>query len=282
MWKESYKVGLDFIDTQHKKLFEATQKLLDITQSADAAARKLECDKAILFLKEYAARHFAEEEEYMLSINYEELEKQKVLHRIFVSTIHTLEQKLRDLDFGIPAVKEFTGFLTTWLIYHVAGVDQRIGGKKRAAEDTSTVASSYINCFAQSVRNVLETMAGLTAGSVSFAPHRANDDDIRILVGLVGDHEGHSVFTFSRKFTFGLIKALTSIELTDIDELACSALCEMANIISGNASALISSSGANSDITTPQILSGPAKEESTGGFYLDTEFGRLAVSVDIA
>ena len=281
MWKESYKIGVEHIDKQHEELFSKTHELLQIIQGEDAVARMQECINVILYLKGYAVDHFAVEEEYMLSTNYSNIKKHKLLHKVFVDTVLALEQKLRNANFSIAIAKEITGFLSTWLIYHVAGIDQTLTKRMQIAEDTDSAASSYINCFAESLKNVLNTMVGLTAGSIIFAPHHKNADDIRIMVGLVGDREGSAVFTFSKEFTCGVIKSLMSIDITAIDELAYSALCEMTNIISGNASSLISAHGAASDISTPQIITDYDETNIDSVFYLDTELGRIAVAFDM-
>ena len=74
---------------------------------------------------------------------------------------------------------------------------------------------------------------------------------------------------------------MTSTELTKIDEFAYSALSEITNIISGNASARISASGRVSDIKTPQVITDFDDMDDRSGFYLDTELGRIAISVNV-
>jgi len=59
-------------------------------------------------------------------------------------------------------------------------------------------------------------------------------------------------------------------------------LSETTNIISGNASSLIAESGKTIDITTPKIISDfPMINTRSDGFYLDTDFGSMAVSVNV-
>ena len=281
MWKESYRVGIEFIDTQHKELFDTTDKLLRIIESQDDATRKQECMFAINFLKNYAARHFAEEEEYQFSINYSDIEAHKTLHRIFVATVLKLEKKLIDADFSIPTMKEVAGFLTAWLTYHVAGVDQKLKRKERLSEEKAALITSYIDCFAESTGEVLETMAGLSAQSVNYVTYSGSADDIRIMIGLIGEHKGEAVFTYTKEIAFYLIKTMAGMELTEVDELVYSTLCEMANIISGTASTRIFTSGRDIDIKTPKIISGFTGADNRSGVYFDTEFGRIAVSVNV-
>ena len=281
MWKESYRVGIDFIDAQHKELFDTTNRLLRITESPDSATRKQEGAAAVSFLKDYVVKHFAEEEEYQLSINYSDIEAHKTLHRIFAATVVRLEQKMLDNDYSIPVMKEIGGFLTTWLINHIARVDQKLKRKERLSEEKAAVITSYIDCFAESTDEVLMTMAGLTAKSANYATYSGSADDIRIMIGLIGEHKGEAVFTYSKEIAFSLIRTMAGMDLTEVDELVYSALCEMSNIISGSASIRITAGGTEIDIKTPTIIEGFSGADNRSGVYFDTEAGRVAVSVNV-
>lgn len=282
MWKESYRIGVDLIDSQHKELFDTTQTLLRIVESDDAVTRKQECINAIIFMQDYIVKHFSAEEEYQRSINYGDLETHKTLHRIFTAAINKSAKRLFDAEFTIPEIREYTGVLTTWLVYHVAGVDQKLKKKEMLPDEKPSPSATYAECFAQSAVKTLETLAELPAGRITYARYNGSDDDTRVMIGLVGDHEGEVVFSYSREISLNLIRAMTSMELTEIDELVCSALSETTNIISGNASSLIAESGKTIDITIPRIISDfPVIHSKKDGFFLDTDFGRMAVSVNV-
>ena len=70
--------------------------------------------------------HVETEEAYMESIQYEEMEVQRLAHDIFITRL-----KLMNLDeFDITKqheLEEFVEFLTEWLITHIAHMDKRIG-----------------------------------------------------------------------------------------------------------------------------------------------------------
>ena len=282
MWKERYKVGVELIDTQHKELFAMTETLLRIVESDDADARKQECVNAVSFLRGYVSKHFSAEEEFQKSINYSDIEAHMTLHRIFISTIENLALRLSNSEYAIPVIREFTGILTTWLIYHVTGVDQKLKTNERLHSERANPSASYAECFAQSAAKTLEALAGLSAGKVTYEHYSGNDDDIRVMIGLIGNHEGEAVFTYSKDITMNLIRSMTSMELTEADELVYSAVSETTNIISGNASSLISESGKEIDITTPKILDRFAVIDTKGdGFYIDTDFGRMAIEVNV-
>ena len=281
MWKESFIIGIDMIDEQHKRLCDMTGNLLRIIHEGDAEVKKKECISAILFLKDYAATHFAQEEEYQLSISYKDIVAHKALHRAFAATVDKLDQKLKDADYDAPTLKEIAGFLTAWLTYHIAGIDQKLKKQEALSSEEAAALSSYVQCLAQSTQSVLETMTGMGNNQITFETWPGGREDVRIMIGFIGDKTGEAIFTFTREMTFSLIRNLTSLEMTEIDELAFSALCEMTNIISGNASRLISATGKISDIKTPKVISDFAGTDNRSGFYVDTEMGRMAISVNV-
>ena len=283
MWKDSYRIGVEMIDAQHKELFDTTEALLKIVQSEDAVARKQECINAVIFLQKYTAAHFSAEEKYQASINYTDLEAHKTLHRIFIAAINKSAQRLFDAEFTVAEIREFTGVLSTWLIYHVAGVDQRLKTNEKLPDFKAYPSATYAEFFAQSAINTLKALAELPAGKITHAPYTDSGDDTHIAIGLVGDHEGEAVFSYSKEFSLKLICAMTATEQTEIDELVYSALSETTNIISGNASSLITETGEAADITTPRVVTEhPSADKKREEFYMDTDFGRLAVSVYVS
>ena len=283
MWKESYRIGDELIDSQHKELFDTTEALLNAIKSEDAVTRKQECINAIVFFRDYVTKHFAAEEEYQESIGYMDIEAHKTLHRIFAATIERETQNLFDDDFSEPTVKEFTGFLSMWLVYHVAGIDQKLKKNESLTFDKTSPTASYVDCFEQSVKKTLNTMAGLASCDIVYSPYKGKVDDIKVLIGLIGEPKGEVVFTYTKEIALNLLKAMTSIEHTEVDQLTCSAMSETTNIISGNASSLIAATGKDSDITTPTIVTDfPSISDRKEGFYVDTELGRMAIAINIA
>lgn len=281
MWKERYKLGVEMIDTQHKELFDNTEKLISIISGDCAEDKKEECIDIITFLKNYSDKHFAAEEEYQRSISYSDIEKHKTLHRVFTATVLSLEKKLIDADFSVSVLKDVAGFLTSWLTYHIVGIDQKYRKREHMEDEKASAIMSFVDCFEQSAVNVLETMAGTTNEKIMRDTYQGDEGDVRIMVGLIGDQTGEAFFTFTKEFAFNLIDIMTSIKITAVDELAYSALSEMSNIISGNASSLIAGSGKASDIMTPLIIKNFSGIDNRTGFYIDTELGRMAVSVNV-
>lgn len=279
MWKESYKIGVESIDKQHKALFCAVDDLLkEIKEKADKTAFQ----KTIQFLKEYVVYHFSEEEAYQASIGYAGLKEHQKLHQEFTSAILAYEKKLLDTDFSLSVVKDLAGTLTTWLIYHVAGEDQNFVQKNKPL--TEDKKQTMIESFSNGMIHVLETMANLNAQTIKN--HSLDIQkifgDIFIKIGIIGDMEGVAVFGFSKELAFNLVELMTSIRPEEVDEFIYSALSELANITSGNVTIQFAAKNLHCDITTPEIVA-DAKEinQSLEGTTIDTGIGGLDVLVNI-
>jgi len=125
MWQETFCIGMDIIDKQHRELFQKTEELLNEVRD-NSVKNKEKIVSMILFLKGYAVNHFADEEAYQLSIGYKGYDEHKKLHEKFVKTVLEHEKKMVDSDFAEKDVKEFTDTLAAWLLYHVIDADKKI------------------------------------------------------------------------------------------------------------------------------------------------------------
>ena len=128
MWKESYRVGVDLIDTQHQELFHRVSDFLQAIKSDGDWEQKVEKVKETSdFMQKYVIEHFSDEEAFQQSIHYDQYEKHHQVHENFKAEVAKLAQKLEDSQYHEEVAQEFAGKLMTWLIYHVAMEDQKIG-----------------------------------------------------------------------------------------------------------------------------------------------------------
>lgn len=125
-FKEEYKTGIDFIDEQHKVLFEIADKTYTLLKN-DFVVDKY--DKIIALIEElqnYTAFHFKAEEAYMESINYKRMFTQKIEHEAFI-------KRINDVDFSkIDENQEeyiisILQLLNDWLSGHIFENDKLIG-----------------------------------------------------------------------------------------------------------------------------------------------------------
>lgn len=277
MWKDSYRLGVERIDQQHMELFRMTE---DLVNAVKAGAGMEEYQKALGFLKDYVVYHFRDEEAYQASIHYDGMAAHKEEHRQFTQTVLDYEKRLTGNGFDQKTMKDLAGTVTTWLIYHVVDTDQKIiSGEKMTGEEKQF--EQYADLFAHSALDVMETMAGLDQGSARLqteSPY-APQEDVFVKIQLVGDVKGEAVFGFSKELALRLLETMTGMELTEVDELVQSALCELTNISCGNAATALVKRGLQCDIKPPVVSQDFASDGNGTGVRIDTASGRLEIGV---
>lgn len=283
MWKESYRTGIETIDEQHYALFQMVDQLLRAIDIEKSTQQKKDYIATISFMKHYVVQHFSDEEAYQASIHYPGLENHKKEHRDFTATVLSYEEKFIATNYENRIVKEFAGNLVAWLIYHVAKEDQKIG--KKAIAKKKSQPSSYHECFSKGVSEVFAQMVNVRTLDAREAIIGKDDiqGDIYAKIQFVGDVKGFAVFGFPKELAFELIKIMTFMDAKEMDELVCSAMAEIANIISGNAATQLLSHGIHCDIKPPIITIGHydsgelAKNAET--VFITTEIGNLEVAL---
>ena len=128
VWQDEFNIGVDVIDKEHKRLFKIINKLLAFGEEEKKS--QWACQEGIKYFREHAVKHFAEEEKYMASINYEGLETHKHIHDGFrKKTLPALEEELERTDYAPDAVDHFLGVCAGWLIGHTLTEDRAIAGE---------------------------------------------------------------------------------------------------------------------------------------------------------
>lgn len=124
--KEEYKIGIEIIDEQHKKLFELTEKTYQLLKNDFALDKYDKIIHVIEELKEYTEFHFKTEEDYMESIGYKKMFTQKIEHVAFVKKLKDVDLKKIDQDQD-QYIIEILQFLNDWLVEHILEKDMLIG-----------------------------------------------------------------------------------------------------------------------------------------------------------
>ena len=121
-WTDSLSVGVPAMDEQHKKLIAMINNL-NTAMSSGEAARSV--GPILDALVEYAAIHFAHEEELMQSHRYQALEPHRAIHRQFVARAIALKN---DFSSGKTLMsRDVMLFLKDWLVNHIMGTDKKYG-----------------------------------------------------------------------------------------------------------------------------------------------------------
>ena len=127
LWKDEYNIGVDIIDKEHQRLFKILNKLFRF--GGEKNKSQWACQEGIKFFKDHAMKHFADEEEYMEFINYEDLDTHKRIHQEFrEKTLPILEKELEQTDYSENAVEHFLGVCAGWLMGHTLTEDHAITG----------------------------------------------------------------------------------------------------------------------------------------------------------
>ena len=127
-WYDSYNIGVDSIDREHKQLFKIINKLFAF-QEEEVEGQWL-YQEGIKFFKGHALKHFGNEEQYMESVNYAGQEQHKQVHKSFRDyTLPALEKELERTKYSHESVEHFLGVCTGWLIGHTLTEDLAITGK---------------------------------------------------------------------------------------------------------------------------------------------------------
>jgi hemerythrin len=120
-WKESFNVGIEEIDRQHRSFLEL---LNDCYVKASGLGRSGIDPEMIASLRDYATRHFRFEEELMRFESYPDMLLQEQQHRMFESMILEFEAKrAAGKDESVESV--FT-FLRDWFLNHILEEDKKI------------------------------------------------------------------------------------------------------------------------------------------------------------
>lgn len=125
-FKEEYKTGIDFIDEQHKVLFEIADRTYSLLKNDFTIDKYDKIVELIEELQDYTVFHFTAEEEYMKSINYKRMFTQKVEHDAFIKRINDVDLSKIDenQDEYIVSILQL---LNDWLTGHIFSNDKRIG-----------------------------------------------------------------------------------------------------------------------------------------------------------
>mgnify|MGYP000530609930 CR=1 FL=1 len=125
--------------------------------------------------------------------------------------------------------------------------------------------AEYINPFLESARIVIEQMIYIKpiTGELGVKDIKFVDNYIWIQIGITGEMSGNIVFGLHETVALKLVSAMMGgFVLTEMDDMGHSAISELGNMISGNASTMLFNQGVKVDITPPKII----KSATAAGF----------------
>jgi hemerythrin len=122
-WNESYSLGIELIDEQHKGVME---RFNDISIAIDKCQGEHEITKTLDYLIRHAESHFILEEKYMIDSSFPELEKHAKDHERFRFILNDLEEDFEEEGSTKNLAEAISTFLINGLITHIQGPDQKL------------------------------------------------------------------------------------------------------------------------------------------------------------
>ena len=124
VWDESFSVGIELIDEQHKMLIERTNAIAETVEMKRGLEKIMQ---TLSFMIEYTEFHFSEEEKVMIANDYHKLAEHQKLHEDFKKRLNLMVQDFEEEGATSGLSEEITAYLTSWLANHIKGIDTELG-----------------------------------------------------------------------------------------------------------------------------------------------------------
>ena len=119
-WYDSFSVGIEKIDDQHKKFFELVNDVYSAMETNKGSAA---IDQILKELQDYVVYHFNTEESWMETCNYPEIEDHRRIHREAVMEVNKLILQYQQVKKEI--LFDLLKFLSDWIRRHILEIDRK-------------------------------------------------------------------------------------------------------------------------------------------------------------
>jgi chemotaxis protein CheX len=122
----------------------------------------------------------------------------------------------------------------------------------------ANVNADHINPFLIASTKILREMCFVEAkvGKPYIKNPAFFDNTLLIMIGFTGEIRGQAMIAFENSIACDIASKMIMMPITEMDELAKSAICELGNMIMGNTATIFSTKGIGIDITPPTIGNG--------------------------
>lgn len=151
------------------------------------------------------------------------------------------------------------------------------------------LAIELINPFLKSFVNTMNQfgLTNIKKGAVKKKLRLESDYQVNVVVGIVGDVKGNVTYNFSIETAKNIATTMMmGMEVTELDEMAKSAISEMANMITGGASAVYESMKKETDISPPTLIIGEnikawISQVETVSIEFNTDIGLIELNIGL-
>lgn len=121
-----------------------------------------------------------------------------------------------------------------------------------------TMNVEHINPFLMASTKILNEMCFVDAkvGKPYIKDPVFLDKTMVIFIGFTGEMKGQVMIAFENEIACDIASKMIMMPITEMDDFARSAICELGNMIMGNTATLFSTKGINIDITPPTVGNG--------------------------
>lgn len=151
----------------------------------------------------------------------------------------------------------------------------------------ANVNVEHINPFLMASTKILKEMCYIDAkvGKPYIKNPAFFSDTMIILIGFTGEMRGQAMIAFENSIACDIASKMIMMPITEMDELAKSAICELGNMIMGNTATIFSTKGISIDITPPTVANGSMSFSTTYAsnicIPLEYDDGKI-IEIDIA
>ncbi|MFH1737773.1 MAG: chemotaxis protein CheX [bacterium] len=147
----------------------------------------------------------------------------------------------------------------------------------------------YINPFIDSAINVLQQMAGLSSerGDLGLRDSVIPNHEVAVVLGIVGQVNGQVAYSMSQESAKEIAsRMMGGMPVNTFDQMPKSAIAELGNMITGNASAALEKQGIQCNISPPTLITGEKMKIYTAKLQtlvvpLRTELGIIEICVGV-
>ena len=119
-WRNSYSVGVEKFDDEHKVLLRLINEMLLVMQDHQTVNH---LSVTINKLIQYSQEYFGNEEKAMAEINYPKLDEHKAIHAELLNEVTAYKKRIDNRD--EKAIQGLYHFLRGWLITHIVKEDKQ-------------------------------------------------------------------------------------------------------------------------------------------------------------
>ena len=121
-WTDSWNIGIDIIDDQHKTLMNLLNRIID---------KDVDSKELLIELVNYSGKHFSDEESLMFKKNYPEddFNYHREEHKNFTDLLLDISFEFLKSRFinHDELLSKFKFFCFTWFEVHVVNTDKKLG-----------------------------------------------------------------------------------------------------------------------------------------------------------